>query len=275
LTVGRSVRGSARFAMAADGKTSPNARRIATDAVRKKIREVIGKRVLAQDAGDIEQAAYLRLLAMPSLPETERELLGLVVVVVRGLVVDHHRRRSALDKRHDDGKDVDEVAPDVDDAGMSEREEWRRMLAFVEEEVAAGRISPDVLRWSKRLAEGDTLAQIAADEKIPRSTLKMRLHRAREHLRKHRAKYGAATGAVIALLLLLRRPEPGIVSHPRPRPSTAEEFRDEAARECSGGDFVECERDLDEAKRRDPTGDHLPYVEEMRRKIEQSKRQGD
>jgi DNA-directed RNA polymerase specialized sigma24 family protein len=255
---------------------SPQAKRVATAAVREKVLAVIGKRVPDADRDDVAQAAYLRLLLMARLPESEPELLGLVVFVARGLVVDFHRKRKVREARTADGADVDEVAFEADIAGVAEREEWRSMLAFVEKEVAAGRVPPEVLRWAERLAAGDTLAQIAADEGIPVSTLKMRLHRAREHLRKRWPAYAGGFAFAVVLLIATHQEDSSLTGagNPHAMQDRAREIRDRAAGECRDGAYAACERDLDGARQLDPDGELRPEVRTMRQAIEHAMRDG-
>jgi DNA-directed RNA polymerase specialized sigma24 family protein len=270
LTAPRRAVTLTRDAMPEQVALSPQARRVAGAAVREKVVAVIGKRVPPADRDDVAQAAYLRLLLMAHLPESESELLGLVVCVVRGLVVDFHRRRVVREVRTVEGADVDGVAFDADVAGVVEREEWRRMLDFAEREVAAGRVAPEVLGWARRLAGGDTLGQIAADEGIAVGTLKVRLHRAREHLRKSWAGYAAGVAVAIALLFLGRHEDSSMTgaAPPRDDEAAAAYARSRAAGECHDRDFVACKRDLDEAKAIDPGGEARPEVRAMRDAIQ-------
>jgi len=220
-------------------------------------------------------------MMMPSLPEADDDLRALVVAVVRGLLIDHHRKRKVRDDRRDDAADVDEIALEADDASAQMRERWRQALEFIEREVAAQRVPAEILRWAKRLAAGDTYAQIAADEALPESTVKTRMRRAREHLRKRWPLYASAAGGVAIFVLVMRPKEPTMVGRGRPEsepPSAtapqstrAQDYRQRAARECGAGEFDRCERELDEAKKLEPAGETLPEVKTMRLGIERAK----
>ncbi len=290
--------------MAANGPPSPHAARVASYAVRKKIDDVVGNRVPPSDRGDVAQQVYLRLLLMKDLPAKDDELLGLVVCVARGLVRDFHRRRAVRERRTAADADVDAVAFDAEIAGVVERDEWRRALEFVEAEVAAGRVDASALRWARRLADGDTLAQIAADDGIPVAALKSRLHRVRKHLRKHWSKYAAGLAGVAVLLLMLRPEQPEGVTHGNPyaapqtdgaspalRPGSGKagdvpsappergrnlgaEYRAEASRACAERDYAECALDLDRARATDPDGERSPEVKAMRDAIDRAMRDG-
>jgi DNA-directed RNA polymerase specialized sigma24 family protein len=276
LTAPRRAVTLTRVAMPDRAGLTPQAQRVAAAAVREKVAAVIGRRVPDADRDDVAQAAYLRLLLIARLPDSEHELLGLVVCVTRGCVVDFHRRRAVLEARTADGADVDGVAFDADIAGVVERDEWRQMLTFVEKEVAAGRVAPEVLRWAERLAAGDTIAQIAGDEGIPVSTLKMRLHRAREHLRKNWTSYAAGFVFAFGLLYMTHRDDPSATGG-APPPAAVDQaryVRERAADECRDGAYAQCEHDLDLAKRLDPDGEQRPEVRALRDAIEHAMRDG-
>jgi DNA-directed RNA polymerase specialized sigma24 family protein len=262
--------------MVAPGTPHPHAARIASPAVREKIAAVTGHRVPPADRGDIAQQAYVRLLLWKELPATDDELLGLVVCIVRGLLTDFYRRRAVNERRTAGDADVDQVPFDAQTDGVAVRDEWRRAIEFVEAEVAAGRVDAAALRWARRLADGDTLAQIAADEDIPVPTLKSRIHRVRKHLRKQWPKYAAGIAGVVVLFLLLRREEPDGVTHANPHTGRDEaaQYRDEAAHECREHDYAACARDLDRARARDPAGEALPDVKVMRDAIDRAMRDG-
>jgi DNA-directed RNA polymerase specialized sigma24 family protein len=253
-------------------RVQANGRRVAAPAVRAKVLAVIGKRVPAGDRDDVAQAAFVRLLLIATLPESDDELLALAVVVTRGQVVDHYRRSAVREARVADGAEVDAIAFDADVAGAHVREEWRGSLAFVEAEVAAGRVEPEILRWARRLAAGDTLAEIAADENIPETTLKNRLRQARVHLRKHWRKYGGGVAAFAALLALALHEEPGEVTAPYPSAwlHQAQEARERATVDCRDGAWHACEEQLDQASRLDPDSEGRPEVKALRGAIDRA-----
>jgi DNA-directed RNA polymerase specialized sigma24 family protein len=246
--------------------------RIAAADVRTKIYDTIGKRVTAADADDVAQATYVRLLAMPSLPEAEHELLALVVTVVRARIIDHHRMRKVRERSRAEGAEVDEIAPEDGPAGVEVRAEWRETLVFVEAEVAAGRVQADVLRWAHALATGKTIDEIAVAEKRSASSIKMTMKRAREHLKKRWPHYATAGVAVMLLVFWIRRQEPQRVASGNPRAQwTAQDYRAQASRECAERRFEACERDLDEAKGSDPAGESRAEVKAMREVIAKGK----
>ena len=271
-----------RSVMPAERALHPNAKAVAAPAVRAKIMAVLGKRVPPADADDIAQAAYLRLLMMPSLPGTEHALLGLVVTVVRGLIVDRHRARKHRRKQHADDADVDAVAVEEGAPTAQDREEWRQMLAFVQTEVDAGRVPPDALRWARGLASGETIDDIAAHENRSPSAIKMRMKRLREHLRRRWPIYAGVAGPILVIVLWIRSGSREIDTGSRsaddarrsaseaasPGPMHRErKYREMAAKDCREGAYDACEEELDAAKRLDPDGEDLPAVKAMREAI--------
>ena len=209
---------------------------------------------------------------MPSLPDTEHALLGLVVTVVRGLVIDRYRADKRRREQHADDADVDAVAVEEGAPSAEEREEWRRMLAFVQVEVDAGRVPADALRWARDLATGETVDAIAAHENRSPSAIKMRMKRVREHLRRRWPVYAGAAGPLLLLVLWIgtsgREAGTGTPEAAAPGPMHRERpFRAKAQVECREGNYGACEQDLDIARRLDFRGEDLPEVKAMRAAI--------
>jgi DNA-directed RNA polymerase specialized sigma24 family protein len=258
--------------MPAERALHPNAKAVAAPAVRAKIFAVLGKRIPPADADDIAQAAYVRLLMMPSLPDTEHALLGLVVTVVRGLVIDRHRADKRRREQHADGADVDAVAVEDGAPSAEEREEWRQMLAFVQVEVDAGRVPANALRWARGLAAGETVDAIAAHENRSPSAIKMRMKRLREHLRRRWPVYAGVAGPILLFVLWIgtggREVGTGSPEAAAPgRMFRERQFRAKAQVECREGNYGACEEDLNIARRFDFGGEDQPEVKAMRAAI--------
>jgi RNA polymerase sigma factor (sigma-70 family) len=287
----------------------PYAKRLAHPDVRAKILATIGTRVKKEDVADVLQQVFVRLLLSKALPEQHDELLAYAVVATRHTLIDHHRARRRGEARHDDGAEVDAIAVDGPPEAVL-REELRQALALVKQEVDAGHIPADVLRWSEGLAAGKTINEIAAEEGRSPSSIKLGLKRARDHLRKKWPAYAVIGGAFAVLLVILHQSEPAIVSHPPPRstesapepttapvvPSTppqvqpaptpvqsapprppsrqqkaaAQSAREAAAFACSDSSFEACEKDLDRAKELDPSSEDRPDVKRMREAIQKA-----
>jgi DNA-directed RNA polymerase specialized sigma24 family protein len=261
---------------------TPHAERLASPAVADKILAAIRGRVPASEVPDLVQATYLRALIAPRPPETLNELVRLVSVIARNVVVDFHRKRAHHARRTVDGEDPDRVA--VEDAPSSARDplEAREVLDWIDREVQRGQLPEEALRWSRELAAGATCQEIARREGKSVSAVKVAIHRARKLVHERWRAY-LATAALGALALfaiyVLRRPRTeAIVRDTAPAPALAptpaaptrlqqaQEFRDQAFRACADSRWLECLRDFNEAKDRDPAGDADPRVQAVRKK---------
>jgi DNA-directed RNA polymerase specialized sigma24 family protein len=268
----------------------PNARRIATPAVRTKILAVIGKRLQPADRDEVMQQVYVRLLLiLDELPEGDDDLVGLVGAVTDGRVLDHFRGTAVREARHADESAADDVGEGPDVLSAQEREEWKALHDFANKAVAEGKISPDILRWSKRLAMGDSYEDIARDEGISVEVVKKRMTRAREYLRERWGRATGLTGAVIGAVLLFfyfRHPAtPDIVPEayiPEPTATRAPavetpeqkvaRLTSQAQALCDKKDFDACEALLNDASDIDRDNEYRPPVIKMRHAIKDSTR---
>jgi RNA polymerase sigma factor (sigma-70 family) len=252
-------------------RSHPNAALIASPAMREKIVLAIGKRVPETEAGDIAQKAYVRLLLVVDAKPLE-QLLALAVTIVRGLIVDHYRDRRRALRRQDDGADVDELHPQ-EQGDPATQQLVAKVSAWIDEEVKAGRIPEDYVRWSKRIAEGTTVEEIAAEEGRPAASIRVILHRCRKHVSKQWPKYaGGGVALAVLLLLLFRQPGEDRPQHlPASPPPSAAQLRARAYKECASRAFDACERDLDRAKKDDPAGEDDAKVKDARRAIAEAR----
>jgi DNA-directed RNA polymerase specialized sigma24 family protein len=293
LTAIALVQVSASPAVAPPKKPHPNARRLSHPEVARRIRAVIGKKVPRQDVQDVVQSVYLRLsMMLDSLPESDEELVSLAGLITHGRVVDHIRHGLVHEGRREEVEDLGELP--VGDGAVSPevRAYWGQMLDLAEDEIDAGNIPPEVLRWARALAEGKTVAEIAAEENVSASKIKMALKRARDYLGprwKEIAGVGTTLMVIFLVLLLLprRRPAPederptrDISASTAPSSSAAETFdaglvtaddlRASARNACNAHDFANCQWDLDRARQLDPDGEKRPEVIAMRKAIADS-----
>jgi RNA polymerase sigma factor (sigma-70 family) len=271
--------------MARPLREHPNAKRVASPAVRAKMLATLGKKLQRADAEEVMQRAYVRLLTLVDrLPEDDDGLLGLVVVVVRGQMVDHFRRDAVHQARHADGDEAD-AAPEVPDrTSLQQQEEYRRLYEFAKNEEVAGRVDPDCLRWAERLARGDTYADIARDEGIPEATIRKRMERFRKHMASRWRLYSGLAGVVVCVIFFVVRPkpEPPIArthdvdtapSAASSAPATewpaqhAERLRREARAACDLDDWDVCGAKLDEARDLDVDSEARRDVVQMRDEI--------
>ena len=279
----------------------PGAARLANPAVRRRMREVIGRQVQEQDAKDVVQSALVSLLLMaPHLPASDDGLLGLVVVVTRHKLVDHARRVTVRDGRDAAVEDLDALPERNAPPSPETRATWAAMLALVEREIAAGNVPPEVLGWAIGLAEGKTIAEMAREGDVSESRIKMALKRSREVLNLRWKEISGAAGlglllVLAALWLPKRGAPPDIQAEPAPRapPSATasaspgpsapavqapQALRDRARTRCAARDWAGCEDALDEAAAQDPDSERRPDVIAMREAIARgvkADRQGD
>lgn len=286
------VRGSGARIMTVALRDHPDAKRIASPAVRAKMLAVCGKQLRGTDCDDVIQKSYMRLLTLlDELPETEERLLGLVVVIVRGQIVSHFRRGDVEQARHASEDAPPVASAEEADASMAERVEWQRLYEWAREKEARGEIDADCIRWAARLTQGDDYATIAADEGLTEGAVRKRMARFRKLMREHWKEATGLGGAVLALLIFLfaRHKEPAIeATHDRyVAPSAtasavavetpqqkAASLREAAKGSCDVGDTVTCEKLLDEAKELDPFGEEQHEVIELRHFIANVKQHG-
>jgi DNA-directed RNA polymerase specialized sigma24 family protein len=285
LTASSDVAPCGPFLMAPPLRDHPNARRLASPAVRQKVLDAIGKQLQPADAKDVTQEVYVRLFRLiDRLPETEDGLLGLVVVVTRGEILRCFRKSAVRDARHADESEGDAVEEKSASEKLQQHEEHRQLYAFALAASANGEADADCLRWSARLARGDEYADIAADESIPEATIRKRMERFRKYMRAHWKEYSGLGGVVLGALLLYfthedsdrvgagrpgpDEPSPTTSAHAPETPAqAAARLRREAKAACDAHDWTTCESRLDEANRVDPTSNARPEVIELRTAI--------
>ncbi|HEY8089234.1 MAG TPA: hypothetical protein VIF09_15350, partial [Polyangiaceae bacterium] len=271
--------------MAAATPSHPNARRIASPAVRERILTVLRGKAQHADVMDAMQKVYVRLLLLvEELPESNGELLALVTVVAQGKLVDHKRRQTVDLARNVDADD--EAVIELPAKGLSAytTSEWKRLFAFVEKLEERGEVQPGFLRVARRLAAGETYEDIAPDEGISAPALRKRMERERRNLVARWTAYSGLGGAVLAVLLVLlaRKPKSDIVAAPGPvftsqTASTAvatetpaqqaARLRSEAKVLCDKAQWPACAAKLDEARDLDSLSESRREVLNMRSTI--------
>jgi DNA-directed RNA polymerase specialized sigma24 family protein len=261
------------------------------------MRDVIGKQVGRSDADDVVQAAFLVLLKMVAeLPEVEDELLALVTVVTKRRLIDFFRHRAVREGRDAGIEDIEEAPVSDGSVSLEARADWAKMLDLVEQEIDKGNIPPEVLRWARGLAEGKTVAEMATEDDVSESKIKMALKRAREKLGPlwdQRVKVGA--GLIVAFIVFLffprQHPAPHGRGHDRDMGApkmptiaepeapdaealpldaglvTADDLRATAREACNAHQFAICQMDLDRAAQLDPDGEKRPDVIALREAI--------
>ena len=258
----------------------PHAARLSKPEVIAKIRSVIPRRIQSQDRDDVVQGAMMRLLVLPELPDTDDGLLGMAVVMAKRELVDFLRRQARAAKREIDADDLAEVLAIPEPSTGLAKQVVTELLGYVDEQVAAGHVEPDIAEAARMLAAGHSYAEIAVAKGTKATTLK-------SQMRKIFTQYAAIAAAALVVLAVLvwpRRPSPtedrrtiGYEPEPPPPVSSApvegnpedvdmppKQWREFAHEACGEVDYPRCERYLDRAKKLDPDGELDPDVQRMR-----------
>ena len=131
-----------------------------------------------------------------------------------------------------------------------------------------------------REGQGDKLAHIAAEERLPATQVRQRVSRMRRRLRQSWMREMAAVAAVTLLALMwwqsrssheeqpvAPRPDPERVTPLEPSVSErARRLRAEAFEQCEREAWSACRDKLDEAKQLEPSGERLDTVAGARRR---------
>ncbi len=281
--------------MAPPKKPHPNAKRLSKPEVAERIRKVIGSKVKKQDVPDVMQSVYLRLsMMLDRLPEGDEELLSLVGLVTHGRVVDYIRNGIVHEGRLDEVEDLGELPVEDSYVSQETRADWGKMLDLAEQEIDKGNIPPDVLRWARGLAEGKTIAEMAAEENVSESKIKMALKRARDFLGPRWKEISSVGGTIIVALLVLlflprRGPAPEIhrdsddmgaptapsssaSSEPDAAPLTPDAYRAKARDACAVHDWDGCAEALNRAAEQDIDSEKRPDVIALRKAIDKAAR---
>jgi DNA-directed RNA polymerase specialized sigma24 family protein len=170
---------------------------LADDAIRRRIEEIVRRRVRPQEVGDVVQSVVHAALAAteaPPLTDVPRWLFG----IARHKVADHHRsaRRS-----RDAGVDPTLVA--APGAPLEARSLLRRVLG----DAARDPRHAQTIGWMAREAEGEQLEEMAREAALPAATVRQRVSRLRRWLRRRWREEAllVAFAAVAVLALALRR----------------------------------------------------------------------
>lgn len=232
---------------------------IADPGLRSALESMVRRRVPSSEVDDIVQATFTEALVSQTAPDEPDALRRWIFGVARNKVVDFHRRTKREAPPRGDLPDV----PAEDEVPHSDRD----LLRWAERELPSGSDAPKTLEWMLREGDGEKLEAIAASEKMPAPTVRQRVHRLRNYMkRRWAAELALALALGIAMLLIWnhyrRRPEPPIADRPKilsPR-EMARELRQHGLDECNAGHFENCVKMLDTAAQTDPDGDQDPRV---------------
>lgn len=139
------------------------------------------------DAEDLLQAALLKVVAREDSLRAEDKVVPWFYQILRNLLVDHYRHRTAL------GRVKDQVAAETDTTTEMDEELFRATCDCVNDVAAT--LKPEYGEMIRRVDLGDEpLYQVARILGITPNNASVRLHRARRALREGlRATCGACT----------------------------------------------------------------------------------
>lgn len=251
-------------------------------ALRSSLVEFVRRRVPASDVEDVVQTVLCDALAAPNPPREPGALKPWLIGVARHKIADWSRR--AHRELTVDPGDIPEPPPPL---------EARGMVRWAERQAGENAGDRKTLGWMAREGEGEKLAAIAADEKLPATHVRQRVSRMRRWMKERWAAELAAvamiaTLALAAWWLLRRRVEPPVAHDlPEPLPTIAPEpiapepvapldrarsLRADALRACEQRAWRACLDGLDQARALDPAGDEDPAVRAARAGAEEALR---
>lgn len=251
------------------------AARLAEPELIKLVERVVRKRVPASDAPDVVQIVLCDALEAPAIPEEPEELRKWLVGIARHKIADHFRRggRARLVELDDNVAEPNDV----------EAHSARDLGDWAERQVGADPNDKRTLEWMAREGEGDKLAHIAEDAKVPATMVRQRVSRLRRLLREKWAAELAAVAAVFGLALFLWSRLSGegpVAEHTPPAdPSSvapdsrvaerlleAGRLRRDGLAACNEQRWSTCLGKLDDAARLDAVGDEASEVQAARRR---------
>ena len=240
-------------------------------AIRRALVAHVKRRVPPREVEDLVQSTLVDALASAGPPEEADAYRRWLFGIAQHKVADFHRRG-----RRDVVGIQDDVAAlephDPTRAPDPRDPEQVDLLRWAERELPANDDSPATLRAMLREADGEKLAEIASDERIPAPMLRQRVSRLRRHFRSRWAiqvSALAALGIVIVTLIAigshLPKPHPPPIGvEPPPALERARSLRRKALNDCAEKRFEPCIEQLDRARDLDPPGDSEPEVQRAR-----------
>jgi DNA-directed RNA polymerase specialized sigma24 family protein len=240
-----------------------------------------------RDVPDLVQEAFMAAFVSERLPESDDDARQYVFGIVRNKARMLQRKKRirgevAFDEELYDGRD----RGPSDHGPAEERDLLEKVTAFVPDSRWQS------FMWFQRVTFGESLADVARAEGVDYATAHARVARLRVDLRRWVTQVGVAVAALLvvfaAFRLLRPRPEPQIAPDngpyrappvPPSRPAgpteedldDARDFRQKAVDDCGRQLWMECQRDLEEAKRFDPAGDADPRVVALRKQLQKVK----
>ena len=176
--------------------------------LRRDLARSVGRRVHAFDVDDVVQTTLAEALGAKALPSGPEDVRRFVFAIARQKVADVHRRR---------GREARCVWPDAEAHAPAPSNDVKRWL---ERTLPA---SPEVRRtfdWILREAEGETLAEIAANDHVSPAMVRQRVSRLRRWLR---ARWLKDVTMFTILGIVALSIAYGVVNRVAPRPEISRE----------------------------------------------------
>jgi DNA-directed RNA polymerase specialized sigma24 family protein len=183
---------------------------LADDGIRRRIEEIVRRRVGAQEVGDVVQSVVHAALSAPEAPpdaDVPRWLFG----IARHKVADHHRSA-----RRSHGVGVDPALVAAPAAPLEARSLLRRVIG----DAARDPRHAQTMGWIAREAQGEQLEEMAREAALPAATVRQRVSRLRRWLQRRWREEAllVAVAAVAMLAFALRRGPVAVVEPIVPDP---------------------------------------------------------
>lgn len=188
---------------------------VADPSLRANLARVLSRRVDANDVEDLVQTTLAEAFTSRECPNTKEEVQRFVFAIARQRVIDLYRKRERERRR-------DTNIPSIEHAEPLGRA--ADLLRWAEGELPdAPADAHQTFDWMLRESEGETLADIAQEERVPAPVVRKRVSRLRQFFRRRWTKEIAALGllgvmVLAATLLLRRQPTPTVASNTTPTP---------------------------------------------------------
>jgi DNA-directed RNA polymerase specialized sigma24 family protein len=159
--------------------------------LRRALARSIGRRIDVDDVDDVVQSTLAEALASKSLPASCEERRRFVFAIARQKIADAYRRRRVRTLPSDGAEE-----PHVPSADL---------LRWAERALPPQPDAKRTLGWMLREGEGETLAEIAAADRVPAATVRQRVSRMRRYFRARWTKELVALGllGIVAFALAL------------------------------------------------------------------------
>lgn len=177
---------------------------LADQGLRRDLSRAMSRWVAAADVEDVVQATLVEALASPRLPTDPESIRKFVFAIARQRAADHHRRNKRESRRVLDVTEVnDPAASHPEDADL---------LRWAERELPEADGAKQTLEWMLRESDGETLADIAAEERLNPPVVRKRISRLRRFYRERWSRQLATLGVLTLLAVGV-----AVLAHRRPR----------------------------------------------------------